>query len=94
MRACLIPCLALLQVACAVRMPPVPVRSFTDGDLDRVQQFAAKQVKEGPEENLALVLNIQAQCELLRGDLQAVEAQVLGGLDGHGHGDSPHRILD
>lgn len=71
MRACLIPCLALLQVACAVRMPPVPVRSFTDGDLDRVQQFAAKQVKEGPEENLALVLNIQAQCELLRGDLQA-----------------------
>lgn len=71
MRACLIPCLALLQVACAVRMPAVPVRSFTDGDIERVQQFATEQVKDGPEENLALVLNIQAQCELLRGDLQA-----------------------
>ncbi|MEY4674052.1 MAG: hypothetical protein RL148_1836 [Planctomycetota bacterium] len=71
MRALLVLCLGLLQAACAVRMPAVPVRSFTDGDLERVQKFATEQVAEGPEENLALVLNLQAQCELLRGDLPA-----------------------
>jgi hypothetical protein len=59
---------------CSISQPAVPVRRFVDGDLVGVRTFAASQAAEGPEENLALVLNIQAQCDLLMGRLAEARA--------------------
>lgn len=63
--------LPLLAAGCAVWQPDVPMREFLAGDLAAVQAFAVREAEQGDEENLALVRNVQAQCELLRGDVEA-----------------------
>ena len=67
-------CLWFAAAGCAISQPAVPLRRFVDGDLEAVRTFAASQAAEGPEENLALVLNIQAQCDLLLGRLADARA--------------------
>ncbi|HEX5053467.1 MAG TPA: hypothetical protein VFZ65_16940 [Planctomycetota bacterium] len=52
---------------CAVGQPAVPLREFEAGDLATVEAFAAREAADGDAENLALVRNVQAQCELLMG---------------------------
>lgn len=65
---------------CAVSQPQVPLRAFVAGDVATVGAFAAREVAEGPAENLALVLNVQAQCELLAGRVdEARQAFVRAG---------------
>lgn len=59
--------LPLLAAACAVSQPKIPLRNFVAGDLEAVRAFAAEEVESGDEENRALVLAVQAQCELLQG---------------------------
>ncbi len=59
--------LPLLAAACAVSQPDVPMRRFTAGDIEAVRSFAAREVEDGDEENLALVMAVQAQCDLLAG---------------------------
>ena len=61
------PVAGLLAAACAVGQPDIPLGRFVAGDLEAVHGFVAKEVAEGPPENLALVLNVQAQCDLLLG---------------------------
>ncbi|MBL8752405.1 MAG: hypothetical protein JNK15_03810 [Planctomycetes bacterium] len=61
--------LPLLAAACAVSQPDVPLRRFTAGDLEAVRTFAAREVENGDAENLALVMAVQAQCDLLAGRL-------------------------
>jgi hypothetical protein len=67
LRALAAAALFLLATGCAISQPAVPLRQFIDGDLGSVRSFAAAQASEGPAENLALVLNVQAQCDLLLG---------------------------
>lgn len=62
-----LPLACLLAAGCAVYQPDVPLRSWLAGDIDTVETFAAGEAQDGPEENLALVLNVQGQCELLTG---------------------------
>lgn len=57
----------LLLTACAVSMPAVPMHRFASGDVEGVRAFFEQEVRHGPEENLALVLNGMAQTELLLG---------------------------
>jgi hypothetical protein len=64
--ALVLPCFA---AACAVGQPEIPLRRFTAGDVEAVRAFAATEVESGDEENVALVLAVQAQCELMLGDL-------------------------
>lgn len=59
----------LLATACSVAQPNFPLDRFVAGDLLAVEGFAAGVANGGDEENLALALNVQAQCEMLRGDL-------------------------
>ncbi|MBX3463404.1 MAG: hypothetical protein KF830_09545 [Planctomycetes bacterium] len=70
MRRSWLPLVAILAAGCAVRQPEVPLHAFVAGDLAQVRQFAADQVASGPAENEALVRNVQAQCELLLGELE------------------------
>ncbi|MEO6597089.1 MAG: hypothetical protein ABIP94_20280, partial [Planctomycetota bacterium] len=58
---------AALLTGCSVGQPAVPLARFEAGDLVAVHAFAEREVVEGDEENLALVKNVQAQCELLMG---------------------------
>ena len=44
---------------------------------DEVRAFAEQEVLEGAEENLALVLNVQGQCELYLGDDDAARKTLL-----------------
>lgn len=69
--------LCLLAAGCAVSQPAVPLRDFTAGDLASVRSFAAAEAAEGAAENLALVLNVQAQCELLLGQDDAARANFV-----------------
>lgn len=59
----------LLLAGCAVSQPDVPMRAFLAGDVATVAAFAETEAETGDEENLALVLNVLAQCQLLQGDL-------------------------
>jgi len=61
----------LAFAGCAVSQPEVPMRAFLAGDVATVADFAAREVQEGAPENLALVLNVQAQCELMLGRVDA-----------------------
>jgi len=58
---------ALLAAGCAVGQPAFPLQKFVAGDLEAVHTFAEHEVASGAPENHALVLNVQAQCELLMG---------------------------
>ncbi|HEU4417585.1 MAG TPA: hypothetical protein VFT55_01525 [Planctomycetota bacterium] len=58
---------ALLATGCAVGQPAIPLDKFVAGDLEAVRTFAEHEVASGAAENQALVLNVQAQCELLMG---------------------------
>ncbi len=75
---------SLLLGGCAVSQPSIPLAKFTAGDLVAVRDFAVREATEGDEENLALVRNVQGQCELLLGDLEAARrafdeaAQIMG----------------
>ena len=69
--------LAVLAAGCAVSQPAVPLRDFAAGDLASVRSFAAAEAAEGAAENLALVLNVQAQCELLLGQDDAARANFV-----------------
>lgn len=71
------PLAAALTAACAVSQPAVPLREFVAGDLASVRRFAASQAAEGDAENVALVLNIQAQCDLLLGDADAARGEFV-----------------
>ncbi len=68
MRRRCVPFAGLLAAACAVGQPAIPLATFVAGDVAAVRAFAAQQVAEGDEENRALVLNVQAQCDLLLGN--------------------------
>jgi tetratricopeptide (TPR) repeat protein len=57
----------LLAAGCAVSQPRFPVGAFVAGDYAVVRDFALREVEDGDTENLALVWNVQAQCELLLG---------------------------
>ncbi len=61
----------LLAAGCAVSQPDVPMYAFVNGDLATVESFVAEEIACGDEENEALLLSVQAQCELLRGDVDA-----------------------
>lgn len=61
----------LLLAGCAVSQPAVPLGSFLAGDIAAVQAFAEREVESGHPANLALVLNVRGQCELLAGDYAA-----------------------
>ena len=63
------PLAGCLAAACAIGQPDVPLQAFVAGDLATVHEFAVREAVEGAEENLALVRNVQAQCEMLRGDI-------------------------
>ena len=69
--------LCSLAAGCAISQPAVPLRQFIDGDVDAVRSFAAAQAAEGPAENLALVLNVQAQCDLLLGRVDEARANFV-----------------
>lgn len=64
----LAPLLPLLA-GCAVGQPAFPLDRFVAGDLLAVEGYAAGVASGGDEENLALALNVEAQCQMLRGDL-------------------------
>ncbi|MCA8964538.1 MAG: tetratricopeptide repeat protein [Planctomycetes bacterium] len=74
----------LLLAGCAVRAPEIPMRSFTAGDIGVAAAKARQEVDKGPPENLALMLNILAQCEQMLGDQDAawrhfeVAGQIMG----------------
>lgn len=69
--------LGLLAAGCSVSQPAVPLRDFAAGELASVRSFAAAEAAEGAAENLALVLNVQAQCELLLGQGDAARANFV-----------------
>jgi tetratricopeptide (TPR) repeat protein len=77
-------CSALVSAGCAVSQPDFPVRRYLAGDLVHVRDFAAREAVDGDVENLALVLNVQGQCELALGDVEAARrsleraAQIMG----------------
>lgn len=60
-----------LLTACAIEQPRVPVSRYLDGDYAAVKEFAERAIADGPEENLALVMNVQAQCQLQLGEVDA-----------------------
>lgn len=87
-----------LAAGCAVSQPAVPLRDFTAGDLASVRSFAAAEAAEGAAENLALVLNVQAQCDLLLGQADAardgfVRAGQIMGSWATGSGEAAGAIL-
>jgi tetratricopeptide (TPR) repeat protein len=76
--------LGALAAGCAIPQPDVPVRRYLDGELGAVREFAEVEVEYGPPENLALVRNVQGQCELSMGELELAQkhfeqaAQIMG----------------
>lgn len=58
---------AAFAAACAVAPPQIPLQRFVAGDLPAVHAFTVSEAEHGAEENLALVWNVQAQCDLLLG---------------------------
>ena len=76
--------LAILAAGCAVSQPRVPVDQFLAGNFGAVRDFAANEAVDGAAENLALVLNVEGQCELAMGDVATARrtfqtaAQVMG----------------
>lgn len=58
----------LLAAGCAVSQPAVPMSAFLAGDVAAVRAFAAREADAGSAANLALVRNVEAQCDLLLGD--------------------------
>ncbi|MGC6486061.1 MAG: hypothetical protein ACON4Z_00310 [Planctomycetota bacterium] len=62
---------------CAVSQPDVPMGSYLAGDLESVRAFAEEQSVEDVDENLALLLNVQGQCELYLGDDRAARRSLL-----------------
>lgn len=67
LRGALVPGL-LLAAGCAVSQPAVPMSAFLAGDVAAVRAFAAREADAGSAANLALVRNVEAQCDLLLGD--------------------------
>jgi hypothetical protein len=69
---------------CAISQPDFPVHRFVAGDVEGMRTFAAGEVASGPGENLALALNVEAQCDLLLGDVDTARqeferaAQIMG----------------
>lgn len=63
--------MTILAAGCSVSQPRFPVTSYLAGDFETVRNFAQQEAADGATENLALVLNVQGQCELAMGDLQA-----------------------
>ena len=61
----------LLLAGCAVRAPEIPLRRFVAGDIPTVAAKVREEVDSGPSENLALVLNVLAQCEQMLGDRES-----------------------
>ena len=57
----------LLAAGCAVGQPAIPLDKFVAGDLEAVRTFAEHEVASGAPENQAIVLNVEAQCDLLMG---------------------------
>ncbi|MCK5944906.1 MAG: hypothetical protein KAI24_23160, partial [Planctomycetes bacterium] len=76
-------CLPLLLLAvvpaagCAIAQPDVPVRRFLAGDYQAVRAFAEREGVDGAAENLALVLNVEGQCELYLADYAAAREALL-----------------
>ncbi len=68
---------ALPSLGCAVSQPAVPLDAYLSGDLEHLRGFAARDVEQGAEENLALALNLQGQAELLQGDYEAARRSLL-----------------
>ena len=62
---------------CAVSQPRVPVGRYLAGDLAAVRAFAEREAVEGADENLALLLNVQGQCELYLGDDESARKSLL-----------------
>ena len=68
---------AALLAGCAVPQPKIPVDSYLGGDFAVVRSYAEQQVLDGAPENLALVLNVQGQCDLYLGDEDAARRSLL-----------------
>lgn len=64
-------------VGCAVSQPAVPVDRYLAGDCGAVRAFAAQAVVDGEPANLALLLNVQGQCELYLEDAEAARRTLL-----------------
>ncbi len=60
-----------LCAGCAVRAPQIPMRAFAAGDMAAAASVLQAEVETGPPENLALVLNMLAQCETMLGDAES-----------------------
>lgn len=75
---------AISAAGCAVSQPDIPVRGYLSGEFERVRDFAEQESVDGDVENLALVLNVQGQCELFLGDFDGARrtlqraAQIMG----------------
>ncbi len=61
----------LLTAACAVQMPHVPLDRFVAGEVGAVAAAMQSEIEHGAAENLALVLNVLAQCEQMEGNREA-----------------------
>ncbi|MCU0864627.1 MAG: hypothetical protein MUC36_12590 [Planctomycetes bacterium] len=64
---CLLLLFCVCAAGCAVAQPRFPMGAFVAGDYAAVRDFAAAEAESGDDENLALVWNVEAQCELLLG---------------------------
>jgi hypothetical protein len=73
----LILCASLVATGCSISQPDVPVRRFLGGDFEAVRAFAERETVDGDPENLALLLNVQGQCELYLGDDAAARRTLL-----------------
>ncbi|MBZ0151651.1 MAG: hypothetical protein K8J09_08975 [Planctomycetes bacterium] len=65
------PLAAVLLAGCAIDQPAFPVQRFLTGDVETMRSFASQEAVDGPGENLALVLNVAAQCDLMQERLDA-----------------------
>lgn len=78
------PLTLLPAAACAISQPRIPLDRYLAGDLAAVRSVAAREAEHGDVENLALVRNVQAQCELSMGMLDeardhfAEAARIMG----------------
>jgi hypothetical protein len=59
---------AALLAACAAQVPPVPLESFVNGELEPVRAFFDRELAGGDENSAALFLNGLAQVELYSGE--------------------------
>ncbi|MEC8251773.1 MAG: hypothetical protein VX044_01070 [Planctomycetota bacterium] len=62
---------------CAVSQPAIPVDRYLAGDLAAVRAFTEQAALAAEPANLALLLNVQGQCELYLGDVDAARATLL-----------------